>query len=233
MADYQLCELDEFLVDINDGFISPDEYMESIKPKIEETIQIPEAEIFQNSTIDNAEKVVEGEITKMLRIAPGILPAVDCFPKSYKPPKPANLPEFIPCDRYNKIPILLDEKFFKFGHDGDDVIKTVNQNVRETVNNLDGGGNVNVNGNGKSKNSQNRTSKINGGGNQSSASSEALAKRFFNVFCSDTSDEDNCNVRSSPNPPSHQKQVPQETVKPVQEYYNARQLYELKRGKKQ
>lgn len=223
MSNYQICALEDFLA-ASDEFMSPDEFMESMKPiEIDETIQIPEEHIFQHSTIDESEKVVEGEITKMLRIAPGILPPVDCFPKSYKPPKPAKQPDFIPNDRFNKIPILLDEKFFKFTFDDDNEIES----VREVVNNLDG--NSSANGTGKSigsrsRSHQNRASRI--------SNESAFEKCFLNVFTNDASDEDNCNVQSSPDSSSHPNQLPQATVKPAQQYYNARQLYELKRGKK-
>lgn len=236
MTDYQICDLAEFLDDNDGSGPSPDEFLAST-PHVEETIQIPEDDIFRNAIIDTSEKVIEGEISKMLRIAPGILPPVDRFPKSYKPPKPTKQPDFIPTDRFNKIPILLDEKYFKFQLDDDDDIESVNQNIREIMNNLDGGGSGSGNGNGKSIGPSSRSRKnranISDVSNQSNSNSEAFEKRFLNVFCNDTSDEDNCNVRA--NSSSHQndqKKLPQETVKQVQQYYNARQLYDLKRGKK-
>lgn len=234
MAHYQLCELEDFLA-ADDGFKSI-EIMESMLPQSEPTIQIPEEQIFQRSTIDASEKVVEGEITKLLRTAPGILPPVDRLPKSYKLPKMPKQPDFIPNDRFNKIPILLDEKYFKFGDEDD-----LNENVRAIVNNLNdcGGndviGNNNNNNKRSSRSDRMQASCSSNGSNQSSSSNEALVKRFQTVFCDDqdTSDEDNCNVLSSPDLSTQQNQMQQAQIKPAPTYYNARQIYEMKRGKKQ
>lgn len=234
MSNFQLCSLEEFL-DNDDEMISPDEFMASMQPHIEEPVHIPEEHIYENAVLDKSTKMVEGEITQMLRLAPGILPPVDCFPKSYKPPKPsAKQPDFIPSDRYNKIPILLADKYFKFHGNDDDAhdeeIETVNQSVRAIVNNLDGSG--------SSSNSSNRKQPArNARSSQKSASgsNDDFEERFRNVFINDASDEDNCKVCSSPDSTTHENPMPQPPAKPVQQqqYFNARQLYELKRGKKQ
>lgn len=241
MSNFQVCDLDEFLE--NDAeFMSPDEFLASLPPQVEESVEIPEELIFHHSMLNESEKIVEGEITQMLRIAPGILPPVDSFPKSYKPEKPTKLPDVIENDR---IPILLNEKYFKF-HDNDDndneALDDHEEIARKIVNNLDGGGSSNSNGNRKkigrsSRSNRDRASGIiKGDSNRSKNSSDDIEKRFRNVFINDTSDEDNCNVYSSPdsntqdNPMAQQQQ---QTVKPQQQqYYNAWQLYEMKRGKK-
>lgn len=252
MSNFQLCSLEE-LLENDDEFMSPDAYMQSLQPDVEEPILVPEEHIYQNSMQHEPQKIVEGEITQMLRMAPGILPPVDSFPKSYKPPKPAELPDFIPHDRHNKIPILLNEKYFKF-HASDDesrddaaVIDQVNQNVREIVNNLDGHGSGITNGNRKNVGRSDRggrrncaSSSINDGNSQPHSSHDDFEERFRSAFCDDTSesDEDNCNVRGSPGSTSHGIQEAHETGQPAQKqqqqcYYNARQLYDMKRGKKQ
>lgn len=249
MSDYQLCTMEEFLND-DDAFQSPDEFLQSLQPNVvEEQIQIPEEHIYQNAMLNKSEKMVEGEITQMLRIAPGILPPVDSFPKSYKPPKLADQPDFIPQGRHNKFPIFLDEKYFKF-HDSDDEsrdddadVKSMNKNIRAMMNNLDGCGSGSNKNNGSRKSggrsnesSRNRDSRsINDDSIRLSCDNEDFERRFRNVFINDSSDEDNCNVPCSPDSTSHENQVPQPTVtSPVQQqYYNARQLYEMKRGKKQ
>lgn len=238
MANFQISDLDEFLAAQQDGFESPDEFMQRFQPEIEQTIQMPEEHIYQSSVNGTSGKIVEGEITRMLRTAPGILPAVDRFPKSYKPPKPSEQPDFIPQDRFNKIPILLSSKYFNLdGDDNDNEIEVVSQNVRNIVNNLSGSGKGN--GNEKSTGRSSRSNKNcasgrSDGSNRSSSSTDELEKRFKTVFCNDAiSDEDNCNVRSSSDSSSHQNPIPQEAAKPAQQYYNARQIYEMKRGKKQ
>lgn len=232
MAKYQILELEEFLKN-DDEFMSPDEFMELRKPKIQETIEMPEEHIFQCAKVDITQKFAEGEITRMLRIAPGILPPTDNFPKSYKPPKPAKLPAFIPVDRHNRIPILLDEKYFRFSSDDDDDDDTesVKQSVRDAVNNLNGSSNGNHKRHGRSKRlnvATNSSSGIKDGSNPSHYDNEDLEKRFSTVGLSD---DDNCNVQS--NPVSSFYQMPQTTQESAEcEYYNAHQLYEMKRGKK-
>lgn len=244
MANFQICNLEDFLDLEDNDFISPDKDLESLQPKVDETPTIPEEYICRNSMQDESPKMVEGEITQMLRMAPGILPPVNSFPKSYKPTKPVNLPDFIPNDRQNKIPILLSEKYFKFhGSDddsGDDAVAfdQVNQNVRGIVNNLDGNDSGINNGNRKNVDCTDRSlgqecTSINIGGD------DDFANRFQSVLLSDASesDEDNCNVRCSPDSTSHENQRQHETTQPSQhhhqQYYNARQLYEMKRAKKQ
>lgn len=196
-------DLNEYLA-ANDGpMTQDDEFMQSIKPHVDDTIQMPEKYIFQHSMIDTPGKVVESEITKLLRITPGILPPVDQFPKSYKPPKPVKLPDFIPKGKQNKIPILFNEKFFKLQHDGDES-KNERKNVCGIMNNLDcagGGGNKKFIG----RNIQNRVKGIDSSGSsRTHASIEVLEKYFHTVFCDDTSDEDNCNVDSSADSTIHQ-----------------------------
>lgn len=256
MANFEICNLEDFLDNIDDEFITPDAYLQSLQPDIDETIPIPEEHIYQNSMQFESQKPVEGEITQLLRITPGILPPVNSFPKSYKPSKPAKLPDYIPNDRHNKIPILLNERYFKF-HDGGDesrddaaVIDRVNQNVREIVNNLDGNGSGSNNGNRKNVGRTDRggrhncgSSSINDGNNQPHSNLDDFEERFRSAFLDDTSesDEDNCNVRDGPDTTTHETQKTSETqptVQPAQkpqqpqQYYNARQLYELKRGNK-
>lgn len=155
------------------------------------------------------------------------------FPISYKPTKAKQLPGFIPTDRFNKIPIFLDEKYFQYplddDEDGDDDIEKVNHDDRDVVNNIIGNRNENPGHTSRSHGA------AHGCGNASvsktkSNSSEALEKQFSTLFFSD---EDNCNVQSSPESSFHHNQMPQETPKPAPiQYCNARELHAMKRSNK-
>lgn len=178
-----------------------DEFMPSLEPHLtDDTNQMPQKYIFQHSTIESSGKVNESEITKMLRITPGVLPPVDRFPKSYQPPKPLKLPAFIPADERNKIPILLDEKYFKFQHNvnDDDEKKSDNKSVFGMLNDLDRGGSCDkgiVH-----RHNRNIYTCAKGidscGSNRTHPSIEILEKYFHAVFCDtdDSSEENNCNV---------------------------------------
>lgn len=75
MAKYQICDLEEFLND--DTLATLDEYAQSMKAQAEKSTQIPEEQIYQSAQIYTPDKFVEGEITRMLGMTPGILPPTD------------------------------------------------------------------------------------------------------------------------------------------------------------
>lgn len=233
MADFRICEVDEFLQK-DDGMMSLDEYSLLHEPVIEPTIKMPEDYIYENSMIDKSERMVEGEITQMLRMTPGILPAIDQFPKSYKPSK-VKLPDFLPNDRLNKIPVLLNEKYFHFDGKG-------NKSISTFINDLNGSGNDNGNSIGRARRcNQHGASGISSGSNRSNCSGETLKTRFCTVFADD-SDEDNCNADSSLNSSTHQNAdtTEQDEINEPHlmaqgnpfKYYNAREIYQMKRGNK-
>ncbi|XP_055320840.1 uncharacterized protein LOC129577548 isoform X3 [Sitodiplosis mosellana] len=112
-AMYQTCDLDEYLKSYayDDDHISPEEFLQTREPLPEETIRTPEEFL---EPLHPSEYAKDGDITRMLRNMPGILPAVVNFPNGYVQPKPLEQPDVIFNDR---IPILLSEKFFKFRND--------------------------------------------------------------------------------------------------------------------
>lgn len=196
MAYSQIYDSDKYLAADDTTVPADDEFMGSLRPDADETMQMPEKYISQHSTVEISEKVVEGEISKMLRITPGVLPPVDKLPKSYKPPKSVNLPDSIPADERNKIPILLNEKYFKL-QDGDNGNKSESKNIREKMNDLECGGSSNkkIIGRNSRKVVTRHAKGINSSGsNRSHSSIEILEKYFHTEFCDDTSNEDNCNV---------------------------------------
>lgn len=216
MANYQICDLEEFLKH-DDELMSPDEFMELHKAKIQESVQIPEEHMFQHSELTTAQKCIDGEITKMLAMTPGILPPTETLPKTSKSTKKIQLPPYIPVSRNNKFPILLDEKYFRFSDDEQDDAdaKSAKQTIREVMNNLDGDG----------RSSSNKNYRSNANSSRSNSVTEALKNRFSSIF---SSEEDNCNVQSTPDSSIHE--MPQNQAQ--RQYYNARQLYDLKRVNK-
>lgn len=170
----EICELKELLKS-DDKFMTPEEFLELMQSRTEETAQMPE-ETFQSFTIDTSKIVRHGEITNMLRNTPGILPPVDRLPKQ--------------------------------------------------LNGNDDSGIENDKSNGHSTHSDQ-----NGASDISNRSNRSNLRTTIYDFAND--DEDPSDGQRDPKPSTHQTQAPEETVKPVQKYYNARQLYEMKRGKKQ
>lgn len=181
MADYQFCDIDVFLQSTDDGFMSPDEYMQAIEPPVQKDIPMPEEYIIAHSTIDVQESN-EGEITRLLRTAPGILPPVDRFSNTYKKPEPSKQPEVIVNRKGDKIPIILNGDFFGFNK---------NPQVEEMTNAIKNNLNASSGGSGRRN------------GLRSSASSNNNSfdehdKRILTLISDDDgSDEDNCNVRSN------------------------------------
>lgn len=94
-------------------------------------------------------------------------------------------------DKRNKIPVLLNERYFEFQHDGnkDDENESVNENIREVKKEFGGSG--------SGEDVFNRINSPNRpiGMNRFTSSVEDLERRFRTIFCDDTSDEDNCNVQ--------------------------------------
>lgn len=195
---YQICELDEFLqtLENDNGYTSPEDYMKTIEP-IKKAEPMPDDYIIAESTID-VPKSHEGEISKILRTAPGILPPTDRISNlnSYQNSNRKQLkqPDFIPSGIGNAIPILLSEKFFKMPE------MIVNMNI---TNDLD-----------KSCSGNSRRNDSSGYSNDNS-----FEQRFSTVFIDDNSSDD-CNV--------HQEPIP----KPKPVYYTPKQIYAMKRGKK-
>lgn len=126
MDKFKMVELDEFdcLYDQNDSnqHISIEEYMETTEPVPEELIRIPDEFVVQVGATEPTEYVKDGEISRMLRNTPNILPPVECFGKNYKPPKPLVQPDVIMTDT---IPIFLHSKYFQFPKEDSDESSTV------------------------------------------------------------------------------------------------------------
>lgn len=108
-----------------------------------------------------------------------------------------DLPECIPANERNRIPILLSENYFKL-QDDDDESKSNNKNIREIMNDLECGGsssNKKILGRNSRKVVIRRAKGIDSSdSNRSHSSIEILEKYFHTEFGDDTSDEDNCNV---------------------------------------
>lgn len=200
MAYSQLYDFDKCFA-ADDATVPPDdEFMLAIDPYTDDGIQMPEKHIVQHSTNEASEKNAGSEISRMLQMTPGILPPVDKFPKTYTPLKPTNIPDFIPADERNKLPILLSEKYFKLRDDDDRNNGDSDSNSKsscEVMNDLDGGSstkkkiiarNSRTFGTGRAKGIDSS------GSNRSHSTFEILEKYFYTVFCDDSSDEDNCNV---------------------------------------
>lgn len=202
MAYSQIYDFDKYLAADDTTVPVDDEFMRPLNPHIDDNTQMPDKYIFQHSAMEASGKAVESGISQMLRITPGILPPVDKFPKSSKPSKPTKLPDFIPADERNKIPILLSEKYFKLQHADDDESKSNNKTIRELMNDLGGGDSFSGTSTSNKKvigrNSRTIVARAKGidssGSNRSHSSIAILEKYFHTEFCDDTSDEDNCNV---------------------------------------
>lgn len=200
MANYQICDLEEFMQTV-DEVESHEQYHQ---PTVKETIKMPDDYIITTSKFNATNVAKEGEISQLLRITPGIIQPMHCFPKSYIPPTLPNQPDVILND---KIPILLHEKYFKFHTDE----PQNHQNVDNKMNNFD----TLTTDNRKIEKSKSVTTVNN------------LTDCFSTVFCD--SDEDNSNVdHQNDNTPK----VKNKDCRPEQKYYNAREIYQKKRASK-
>lgn len=213
MANYQICDLAEFMQTVDDGIdelMSHEQYLETIQPTVKETTEMPD-DFTAISTEFNATNIAkEGEISQLLRITPGIIQPVHCFPPSYIPPKPLNQPDVILND---KIQILLHEKYFKFHIDE----PKHHDDVANEMNNFDSITMVSDNTTRNEKRDEHVTT-IND-----------LTDCFSTVFCD--SDEDNSNVQINSNNENYNTpKIINRERRQEQKYYNAREIYQNKRG---
>lgn len=111
-VEYRVCSLEEFLNKLSDcdddGFAQPEDYITYTVPVVEEAMPVYTHEDDNN---DASTQWKEGDISKLLKELPNCVKNVECFPKDYVPAKTRKQPAAILDD---KIPIFLDEKYFKF-----------------------------------------------------------------------------------------------------------------------
>lgn len=112
MPNYQLCDFSEFMSALDgpdDDLMSPEEYLKLSEPLSEEPVNVPRE--FVNTRPEKTALAKEGETLRMVRNTPGILPPCDGFGKNYKPAKLHQQPDMILDD---KIPVILNSKYFQF-----------------------------------------------------------------------------------------------------------------------
>lgn len=111
-VEYRVCSLEEFLNKLSDcddeGFAPPEDYVSYTVPVAEEAMA---AYTFEQDNDDASTQWKEGDISKLLKELPNCVKNVECFPNDYVPTKTRKQPAAILDD---KIPIFLDEKYFKF-----------------------------------------------------------------------------------------------------------------------
>lgn len=112
VVEYRVCSLEEILNNISDcgdeGFASPDDYVSYTVPVVEEAMPVY---TYEEDNNDASTQWKEGDISKLLTELPNCIKSAECFPKDYVPAKTRKQPSVIFDD---KIPIFLDEKYFKF-----------------------------------------------------------------------------------------------------------------------
>lgn len=111
-VEYRVCSLEEFLNKLSDcddeGFAPPEDYVSYTVPVVEE--EMP-AYTYEQDNNDASTQWKEGDISKLLKELPNCVKNAERFPEDYVPVKTRQQPAVIFDD---KIPIFLDEKYFKF-----------------------------------------------------------------------------------------------------------------------
>lgn len=197
MVDFKDFHCDEYY---DKDYISIEEYMKTSEPVPDENIRIPKE--FDIPITEPTDFVKDGEISRLLRNTPNILPPVDNFGKNYVPPKPVKQPEVIFTD---KIPIFLDAKYFKFNKSNEEQLnENVNKKVNEKVNKK-------VNETQKGKSSWISFSDDDDEDNNDDTKAAELIQR--------------CQIDEH-----ETKETKEKPKKPVQRYYNPFEVYMMKRG---
>lgn len=212
-------ELKEYTYSTDDGgddFISHDEYIVMQQPEVPVSVPMPDDYIDEHSTIDFPSSK-DGEISRLLRNTPGIVPPVDRFSHRYVPPKPTKQPAVILNAIVNSVPVFLDEKYFKFHKDSDS--ERMNAMVVDQFNNLNASSS-------SSGRSGYHTRKLDGSSNNSN-STQDNEKYRLTLSSDDESEEGNLKITSNSKNGSSNAAVKNEKV-----WYNPRQIYDMKRGMK-
>lgn len=215
-------ELKEYTYSTDDGgddFISHDDYLVMQQPEVAESVRMPDDYILEHSAI-SLPTARKSEIPRLLRNAPNILPPTDRFSDKYMPPKPCKQPDVILNGIFNALPVLLDEKYFKFNKDSDS--EQMNAMAVDRFNNLNASSS-------SSGNSGYRFRKLDGS-SKTSNSTQDNRKYGLTLSSDDESADDNIKIASDSKNDSTNAAV--KNKKQTQIWYNPRQIYDMKRGMK-